>query len=199
MSGYNELRDLGVTVRPLTEPRPPIGNRYSPFSASLTSTIEILATELRALEAEQIVVELDLRERDLRIDGMPRADARPSHDGVALSFRSKFGPLRYATAEFTGRWGTPGWQANLRAIALGMQALRAVDRYGVSKRGEQYQGWRQLTSGSDDTGIHTSEQARELLDRMGGKRAALRATHPDHGGDPDEFRKVTKAIELADV
>jgi hypothetical protein len=201
MSGWSDLSSLGVTVRPLTEPKPPVGDRYSPFSAGLTSTVELLATELRALEAERVVVELDLRERDIRLDGLPRADAKPSHDGVALAFESKFGPLRYATAEYAGRWGQPGWQANLRAIALSMQALRSVDRYGVSKRGEQYTGWRQLPSGSDDTGVHTRAQAEALLERYGGRTAAIKATHPDRNPDidPVEFRRVTRAIQLMET
>jgi hypothetical protein len=198
VSGWYELGSLGVTVRPLTEPRPAMGNRYSPFSANLTSTVELLATELRALEATQVVIEMDLRERDIRIDGLPRADAKPSHDGVALSFQSKFGPLRYATAEFTGRWGQQGWEANLRAIALSMQALRAVDRYGVSKRGEQYTGWRAIPMSTDPAqAMTTPEQAREFLRRWDGDvRRALRDTHPDTGGDEDEFRTVIKAREL---
>lgn len=195
---WTDLASLGVTVRPLAEPKPPPGDRYSPFRASLTSTVELLATELRALEAQRIVIELDLRERDIRLDGLPRADARPSHDGAGLAFESKFGPLRYATAEYTGRWGQAGWEANLRAIALSMQALRAVDRYGVSKRGEQYTGWKQLPTGSDDTGIHTRQQAEELLQRYGGRTAAIKATHPDRNPDVDpvEFRRVTRALEL---
>jgi len=41
------------------------------------------------------------------------------------------------------------WQHNVRSIALGLQALRAVDRYGISRRGEQYSGFRAaLVSGS---------------------------------------------------
>lgn len=41
------------------------------------------------------------------------------------------------------------WQHNVRSIALGLGALRAVDRYGISRRGEQYSGFRAaLTSGS---------------------------------------------------
>lgn len=41
------------------------------------------------------------------------------------------------------------WQHNVRSIALGLEALRAVDRYGISRRGEQYAGFRAaLTSGS---------------------------------------------------
>lgn len=34
------------------------------------------------------------------------------------------------------------WQHNVRSIALGLDALRAVDRYGISKRGQQYAGFR---------------------------------------------------------
>lgn len=199
MSGWSEIASLGVTVRPLTEPKPPAGNRSPQFSASLTSTVEILATELRSLEAHTIVLELDLRERDIRLDGLPRADAQPSHPGVAIAFASKFGPLRYATAEFAGRYyRMPGWQANLRAIALSMQALRAVDRYGVSKRGEQYAGWKALPVSTDPAdAIQTADQARAFLEQWDGdwKRAA-REAHPDAGGDPTVFRQVMRAKEL---
>jgi hypothetical protein len=42
------------------------------------------------------------------------------------------------------------WQHNIRSIALGLEALRAVDRYGISRRGEQYAGFRAaLTSGRE--------------------------------------------------
>jgi hypothetical protein len=34
------------------------------------------------------------------------------------------------------------WQDNLRAVALGLEALRRVERYGIAQRGEQYAGWR---------------------------------------------------------
>jgi hypothetical protein len=41
------------------------------------------------------------------------------------------------------------WQHNVRSIALGLEALRAVDRYGISRRGEQYAGYRAaLTAGA---------------------------------------------------
>lgn len=38
------------------------------------------------------------------------------------------------------------WQANVRAIALTLEALRAVDRYGATQ-GRQYAGFQQLTAG----------------------------------------------------
>lgn len=202
MSGWSDLSRLGVTVRPLTDPKPPAGGRPPQFSATLSATIELLAQELRHLGAQNVVLELDLRDRDIRLDGLPRADAQPSHPGVAIAFESRHGPLRYATAEFDAGayWKSmPAWQANLRAIALSMKALRDVDRYGVSKRGEQYAGWRQLPRSTDPAdSIQTRDQAEAYLtDHFGGDaRRALLETHPDRGGDPDEFRKVQRAREI---
>jgi hypothetical protein len=188
---FTDLAYLGVTVRPLATESVALGEQWSRFRAPFTSTVELLARELRLLEARQIVLQLDFREADLRLDGLPRANARMGHPGVILSFDSKYGPLRYVTGEYDD------WQDNLRAIALSMEALRAVDRYGVSKRGEQYRGWKALPTSTDSAdSIQTREQAQALIDEYGGEREAVKATHPDAGGDPDEFRKVMRAREL---
>jgi hypothetical protein len=193
---WSDLAYLGLQVRPLSDIRPEPAGERSRFQSTLRSTVAQLSTELRQLDADHIILELDLRDRDIRIDGYPRADARPGSPAVVLSFDSKFGPLRYATAEYDD------WRDNLRAIALSMQALRAVDRYGVSKRGEQYSGWKQLMPSSDPAdAISTAGQARAYLDEHygGDIRRALMETHPDKGGDPDEFRKVQRARELIDA
>lgn len=191
MSGFDDLARLGVQVRPLSNLRPKPGNQGAQFRSTVGQTATLLARELRYLGSKNAVLELDLRERDIRLDGMPRSDARPGNPTVVLSFDSKFGPLRYATCEYTS------WDDNLRAIALAMEALRAVDRYGVSKRGEQYVGWRQLPASTDPADSLTSvEEARALIDGYGGLIEALKKTHPDHGGDAGEFRRVMKAKEL---
>lgn len=197
---YSDLVRLGVTLRPFNDP-PPSGGVYSPFDATLSATIEQLSRELRMLDAHQIVLQIGYRDQDLRVDGLPRSNAKMIHDAVALSFESKWGPLRYETHEFTGRYyrNQEGWASNLRAITLAMEALRKVDRYGVSKRGEQYTGWRALPSGSDNEhGIPNAQVAREYLDeRYGGDlKRALMTTHPDHGGDVQEFHKVMRIKEL---
>ena len=198
MSGYADLRDLGVRFVPPDGPMPPTVGRWPLFKASWSATVKMLADELRHLQAEGISIELDMEPRMFRQDGLPRSDARARSDGVRLTFTSKFGPLRYETAEFTGRWGEAGWQQNLRAIALSMEALRKVDRYGVSKRGEQYRGWKALPTGTDPAdAIATPEIAREFLRQWDGDvKRAIRDTHPDTGGDPTEFRKVIRAKEL---
>ncbi len=192
---------MGVVFRPFDGPPPPEGRTSSRFDSSWRDTIDLLARELRFLEAENVVVELALEERDLRIDGLPRANARMTSDAVRISFNSKWGPLRYETGEFTRTYwrsmSMDGWQANLRAVALAMEALRKVDRYGVSKRGEQYTGWKQLPASTDPAdSIVTRSQAEELLLHYGGLTEAIKQTHPDTGGDPVEFRKVMRAKEL---
>jgi hypothetical protein len=198
MSGYTDLRELGVAFVAPDGPMPRSAGRWPQFSAPWSQTVELLARELRYLDAKGISIELDMEPRMFRLDGLPRSDARARSDAVRISFTSKYGPLRYETAEFTGRWGESGWQQNVRAIALALEALRKVDRYGVSKRGEQYRGWKELPTGTDPAdAIATPEIAREFLAQWDGDwKAAVKATHPDAGGDPTEYRKVIRAKEL---
>lgn len=160
----------------------------SPFRSGWMATMELLERELEKLGARSAVIELALMEGEIRLDGWPRAGARPTHPGVVVSFDSRHGPLRYGTDAFHY------WQDNVRAIALGLEALRKVERYGIGKRGEQYQGWRQLTAGP----VMTREEAQELLDGYGGHRKALMATHPDtreEGATDEDFERVQAARE----
>lgn len=187
MSAYSYLAHL-VTFRPLERP---IRCDYlpSPFGAPWSSTVEVLARELDMLRAGDVILQVDLREQDFRADGLPRADRRANTDGVVLSIgRSKVGtPLRYEAGRFTG------WQDNVRALALGLEALRKVDRYGIGAGNEQYAGWKQLPTGTDSA--PSVDRGRELIRQHGGVTAALKATHPDHGGDPADFRDVQAARE----
>lgn len=183
---YSDLARL-VTFRPL-ERRVVGQHKLSPFKAKWTSTVELLARELRAHGARGAILEIDFREQDLRLDGLPRADRRAQSPAVVFSFEATRVPgspqLRYEVGSYSD------WQDNVRAIALGLEALRAVDRYGVTRRGEQYAGWRQLTVGGPSV-----ERGRDLIRQHGDVRAALQSTHPDHGGDPSDFADVQAARE----
>lgn len=210
MSGYVELKRMGVVFRPidqwpgdLTETR-----RRSPFKSTLPSTMKLLAFELDAVGGSTIVVQIAMSEADFRLDGIPYADRRATHPGVVVAFDSKVGPLKFAVDAFTS------WEDNLRAIALGMESLRRVDRYGITKRGEQYTGWKALPMSTDPAdAIETTEQAWRVLTTHAGVpvessplfngisekevvRRALLNTHPDQGGDPDDFRSVQRAREV---
>lgn len=204
--------------------------RTSPqFSARYTDTLDVLERELNHLDAERVVIQLALAPSDIRLDGFPRANARPDHPGVIVSFDSKHGPLRYLTDVFTGRsvwrssasggsWHMPGWQANVRAIALGLEALRKVDRYGITKRGEQYRGWAELPTGIAQPASHmtTDEAARFIAEQSGlgafmvdeiaheaiyrrhAYKSAVKRLHPDVGGDADLFQRLQVAKQLLD-
>lgn len=198
MGDYSALRRAGIVFRPVdvwpaAETR---NRRRASFKASLGSTMALLGRELLALNARVVVAQIAMTEADFRNDGIPYANARASHPGVVIAFESKFGPLKFAVDTFTT------WEDNLRAIALGMEALRKVDRYGVTKRGEQYTGWKALPVGSDDMhGIPDAETAREYLDATygGSLTRALMETHPDRGGDREEFGKVMRIKGLLGV
>jgi len=188
-------RYADITFRPIDEwPGEMTRNRRrAPFRTTWGTTIMLLERELSMLGARLVVFQIAVDERDLRIDGKPRAQARATHPGVILAFESKWGPLKYAVDAFDR------WEDNVRAIALAMEALRKVDRYGVTKRGEQYTGWKALPVSTDPAdAIQTREQAHDYLQqRWGGDvKKALMETHPDRGGDSDEFRRVTRAREL---
>jgi len=178
---------IQATFRPIDTwpgPRTPYPQR-SRFGAPLSQTYELLDRELSKLGARSIVIQLALREDQIRLDGWPRSGVTPEHPGVVLAFESKFGPLKYATDTFD-RYGD-----NLRAIALGLESLRRVDRYGITKRGEQYSGWKQLGAGEVDPDL--AQRGRELIAEHGGETAALNATHPDKGGDREDFEAVQAA------
>jgi hypothetical protein len=174
---YADLAEV-LTLRPLAGDLPFDAEklrRRSQFSASWSSTVGQLAGELRVVrdkKAPKPVLEIAMTEADFRLDGLPRANALARHPGVVLSFRTRWGDdVRYVVDTFDR------WQDNVRAIALSLQALRAVDRYGVTKRGEQYAGWKQLPAGATPEGDPVRGQ--RLIVQLGGLTAALRHTHPD--------------------
>jgi hypothetical protein len=176
--------------------------KSSLFKVDWRSTLADLERELEYLGASEVVISAGLTDDDIRIDGWPKANARPWHPGVIVSFDSKHGPLRYFCDEYDdayrsyGRYLT-GYQANLRGVSLGLEALRAVDRYGITRRGEQYTGWKQLTSGNG--GPTTRAEAETVIAKYGGLKEALFKSHPDHGGSTGEFATVQAARKLLEA
>lgn len=183
---YADLAGI-VEFKPLSERLPIVGKR-SPFDSSWSSTVSLLAREMKWLEPERALLEIDIQPHMLRNDGLPRADAKAATDGVILTLLN----TRKGTSEQVrhGRWiikrhggvkeaqkathpdhgGSQAdflavmaattapqmrfrcstfypWQANVRAIALGMEALRKVERYAITEADQQYSGFMQLPRG----------------------------------------------------
>lgn len=174
---------MQFTFRPLPVwPHKPTENRRSrwTFRQGWEDTIILLEYELERLNAANPIIAAGFAEGDIRLDGLPRANARePLHPGVELSFDTSLGRLVYTT-DVCERW-----QHNVRSIALGLGALRAVDRYGITKKGEQYAGWLQLSVAND-----LAIRGKTLVEIAGGMPQALRLHHPDLGGDRADFEAV---------
>lgn len=179
--------------------------KASPFKATFSSTLRQFDHELRQLKAKNVVLQVAMSERDIRLDGLPRSGRHPQHPGVIVSMDTAYGSLSYPCDTFCD------WTDNLRAIVLALGALRAVDRYGVTQRGEQYTGWRQLESGTGMTqqqaaafigGVLTLEADVVIANwRERGRgfyAAAAKVLHPDGGGSDRDFQQLRMAKQLMD-
>ncbi len=190
-----------------SKPTPEYRRQYSRFKAGWSQTLDLLERELNHLKAKEITIEGFFSSNEIRNDGWPKSSARPSQPGVVLSFTTKQGRMVMPCDSFRD------WEANLRAIALSLEHLRAVDRYGVtSEEKEQYTGWLRLpAAGATDEAV---ECAKVLIQNacvgyfpsqvLGDQkvfdsvwREAVRRTHPDTNGGRDggDFNKVITARE----
>lgn len=178
--------------------------RSSPFKADWRSTLRLLQHELGALGTEDALLQLAITSADLTIAGTLATGARPSDPGAILSFASDdFGTLTYQCRKFSN------WRDNVRAIALGLEALRKLERYGIADRGQQYAGFAELPSGMAAGAKMSVDQAWRLLcesatlpvsmPMLGDNvdlvwNMAAKAWHPDvDGGDEERFKELLAA------
>lgn len=177
----------------------------SPFTASRADTERLLAREAAQLGAVRVVIEVDAGPRSFRAGDQLGPGAKITFPGVAVYLDSRHGPLRYATDVYDH------WEGNLRGIALALEALRAVDRYGVSSRGQQYQGWSALPAGTArDVAklFDRPEEARRFIQAAAGDEFAhltlteqyhlvRRRMHPDAPkGDGEQWARLQAAVAL---
>lgn len=174
------------------------------FRATYAQTLDLLEKELGYLRARDIVIQAGFGVDQIRNDGWPRSSARPKSDpGVIVSFRSPKGELSFPCDRYLD------WEDNLRAIALSLEALRAVDRYGVTQQAEQYRGWQALPAPPPPSNTLSRDTAATVLanysvftpseiltqaeKREEAYRQAAKRTHPDAGGSHEAFVLVQQA------
>lgn len=184
----------------------PEDRERSPFQSTYDATLHLLERELRHLDAENVVIQAFLDPSQIRTDGWPKSINLIHDPGVIVSFTQPWSgdQFVYPCDRF------PCFQDNLRAIALALEALRKVDRYGITRRGEQYQGFKALPPPVVDL---TPERAAEILAEGTGVPAteilrasdlfemalklAMKRSHPDKpGGDHDRFAEVNRAGQV---
>jgi hypothetical protein len=184
----------------------------APFRSTYTQTLKLLEYELFKLNAKSVYIQAFYGENQIRNDGWPYSNAQPSQPGIILSFRSKDTPLLFPCDRYVSI------DDNLRAIALSLQALRAVDRYGVTRRSEQYAGWKQIEapkpadgfSGPKDAAIFIVTQQDNAVPadyiienaalRQEVYRRAARRLHPDAPtGNHDLFVRLQQALAILEA
>lgn len=130
---------------------------------------------------------------ELRLDGMPRSDRRaPADPGVAVYFNLKGRPRCLAC----DRWSTVA--DNIAAVAAHVEAIRAVDRYGVGNMEQAFAGYTALQPAAFEWWIilGVSREASEAeIDAA--FKALARKHHPDLGGDPLEMARLNQARDSA--
>ena len=139
---------IDARFRPLDrwigEKTPTNRRKRATFRAKYQGTLDLLEHELQKLSARDIVIEAEFATSEIRNDGWPRGRATPKGPAVILSFTKRSGSQQIPVAMPCDTFDD--WEDNLRGIALSLEALRAVDRYGVTRSGEQYAGFAQISA-----------------------------------------------------
>jgi hypothetical protein len=197
--------------------------KHPPFKTGYTETMKLLDRELRMAGAVEPIVEVALHPQQFTREGFPYKEAQPEHPGVVVRFAKKVKgkdgtpqmvPLLFKCDQFTR------YEANLRAIAIGMEDLRRVERYGVaSEHGQQWLGFKALPApGPEHEQVVTVEQAiriiadesveyqndkgevmRNPVIRQDAYRMAAKRLHPDGSEhDLERWEKLQAAKALVD-
>ena len=180
---------------------------------SWSKAFELLRYELHRINAKDVVIEAGYKPHQVRSDGWPYSSAAPEHQQVRVSFSTNGVPVSFFQGHFAGSIDCVPY--NVWLIAMTLQALRAVNRYGCSRAGEQYRGWSQLPPGGIPTQEWASleEAARWLLAQteinmspanlLGNPknlrlvyRQVASEAHPDAGGRVEVMAKVNRCKDF---
>lgn len=133
-----------LPVHPMREwpgpPTPDYMRQYGRF-AKLTPGVALhsLREELGRINAKDCRIQIDVRDRDITRFGELRADARPGSPGVVVyATHPKQGDLRFACDTYRT------WYHNVRAIAMTLEALRGIARWGAVRDEQQFAGFKAL-------------------------------------------------------
>lgn len=219
---------IEITIKPIqkwigAETKTP-GN--SQFRNTYSDTKKKLGFELAKLNAisSSVQLEMFIKPEDLRRDGiLLRAHAKPYKPGVVLSFsiitrrfkNNQTGVIRNETKTLSYPCDTYNdWQDNVRAIALSLEKLRSVARYGVFKYEDMIS---RLALPSADGKLSDADAALAFLSNKSGHpigeikssevslktayRVAAQNLHPDKNGGKttDGFIKLQDAKRILGI
>jgi len=132
----------------------------------------------------------------VRRDGLPYANQRtPDDPGVAVYFTLKKKPRCFAC----DRWVRP--EDNIAAIAMVIQALRTIERYGVGNLEQAFAGYQEGLPPAPDHDWHLVlgvSRSASVDDIERAYLAKARVMHPDvEGGSDEAMRRLNVARAAA--
>lgn len=186
---------------PLNRPRAQSRRRDAPFRKgawsqrqrhTFNTVLQQVLKEIRLMGGKDTVVSSNLR---LRKDGLPFSDqAQPADPGIAVYFTHKDRPICMAC----DYWAYV--EDNMRAIALTLDAIRGMARWGAAEVEATFTGYAALPAPAP-TALWSEVLGVERFCKWDDVEAAYREKakvhHPDRGGKPDDWYAIQTAYEQA--
>jgi hypothetical protein len=130
----------------------------------------------------------------LRLDGAPRSDQRePSDPGAAVYFRLTGKPTVLACDKWTRV------ADNIAAIAAHIEAIRAIDRYGVGTLAQAFAGYQALPAQASPwwTVLEFKDRPTNWDTVLMRFQKLAHIHHPDRGGNSETMAKINAARDAA--
>lgn len=189
---------MSAEAFPLSWPQGYERTRYrkrAAFKTGFASARDGLISELRLMRVSYVVISTNI---PLRRDGLPYSgQAQPSDPGVAVYFLWKEKQRVLAC----DRWDRV--EDNLHAVELAVQAMRGLERWGVSQILDRaFEGFTALPppsqTGSQPWHEVLGVDPRDTLDVIETMfKAKIRKAHPDLGGSTEEAQRINAAMAAA--
>jgi DnaJ-domain-containing protein 1 len=168
------------------------------MARDFTRNRDEVVKQLDLLRARNVVISTNMQPRG---DGLPYAKQRePQDSGVAVYFDLN-GEQQCIPCD---KWDTVA--QNLRAVALTIEALRGIERWGAKEMvNAAFRGFKALPAEAIIT-PYTAKPWHEVLELAptaspetikAAYRSMLHRHHPDKGGDERRFQEVQRAYAEA--
>lgn len=149
-----------------------------------------LNDELRRLGAEKVIVSSNI---PVRKDGYMYADMtaeKITDPGISLYFKYKGQDVSMCCDQYLRPW------ENIYALGKGIEAIRSMERYGVSEFMERaFTGFKALPEAQEQQWFHILNlppAANAIMIKEAYRKLAM-LNHPDKGGTVEQFNKIKDA------